>query len=107
MFLIITWEFTAHYLQAAYLLNTTIDALKTGDETALKRRKLKLRIIEISVYVLLLVIFTVLTTYRSWNYWLLSEMILLLGACSSMTLVTLLSMWHINKNSKALDCMGI
>ena len=74
-----------------------------GEESQFVRRKLWLRVFEITVYALILGIFGLLTAAIHSDYWMLSLMITWLGLSCFMTLLTLLSWRHINKSSEALD----
>ena len=64
MFLLIHWLFTAHYLKAACLLKPTIAAINTGDILTVDRIKKWLRLLELSVFAIVVVFFSVMSFER-------------------------------------------
>ena len=107
LFLLIHWQFTTHYLQAASLLKPTINAHGSGDLSEVKRRKRFLTMLETAVYVVFVVFFAVMCFYLNNDYWLITWLIVWLGFSCVLTAITFLSMRHINLNSRSLQAIGI
>ena len=89
-------------MQAAALFQASV----LRDLDHLRKRKRWLIFLEVIVFAFFVIFFTVMLICQ-FELWLLTELIVWLSCASAMTLVTILSMRHINQSSKSLKQLGI
>ena len=107
IFLMLQWQFAAHYFRSAMLFKTTIISLSDTQHDKLSRTRTKLTVFEYAVYGVLMTMAAVLCIFTStdvWpfifeSYWLVSNL--------AMALVTIWAMHNIHKSSEGLENLGI
>ena len=91
-FLMLHWKFSSHYLNGAALFKPSVN----NDIDSLRKRKFWLTILEVGVFIFLIAFEIVMIYHIKWEYWAFTEETVWLFCAATITLVTMLSMRHIN-----------
>ena len=110
IWLCLHWSFTASYLQTACLFRKIFQAKSDEDFTAVRKRKLSLLILELTVHCIFLCIMSYLIVTdlsQMHEYWLYFWFGFNNATLIIMPVVGKLSARHINKNSRSIERLGI
>ena len=106
------WQFTYYYLETAALFRLTFQSHNDADFARVKRRQGKLHRVQALGYLVLVVQFCAYITVV-WIGGLSSTDLMAIQSCiqscvnTTMTVITLMSMYHIDRSSKSVQSFGV
>ena len=107
IFLMLQWQFAAHYLRSAMLFKSTIISLSESSFWQLSSTRKRLTVLEYAVYSALVAMAAVMSAFTSTDVWPFIFESYWLLATLAMAVVTIMAMRNIHKTSQGLENLGI